>query len=71
MSPAQERAYEVKYGERPYPLATVDGIPRGDSFLVARTLAFGPLHAQGTRERWARAANGAWTLQAVIARWSY
>ena len=62
MSFEQERAFEIKYALRPYPLATVRVVENGDSALVVRQLATGPLALAVSRERWTR-AGGRWTRQ--------
>lgn len=71
MPAATERAYEAKYAERPYPLATVDGTPNSNVLVATRTTALGPLHAHGTRERWIKDASGAWRLRSTLSSWSY
>jgi hypothetical protein len=55
----QERAYEIKYAGRPYPLAFVRVAPSGDGALVSRSFAKGPLDISGSVEHWTRAA-GRW-----------
>jgi len=70
MSPDQERGYEIKYAERPYPLATVIADVRGDAATVRRSYERGPLAQSGTIERWSKHARTGWRMQAVISRWS-
>ena len=64
MSFEQERAFEIKYALRPYPLAMVRVIENGDAALVVRQLAMGPLALQTVRERWRRVA-GQWRRAAT------
>lgn len=63
----QERAFEVKYAARPYPLALLRVVMSGDGAVVARSLARGSLTAAGSTERWSR-ASGTWQRIAV-SRW--
>jgi hypothetical protein len=58
MGLSQERAYEVKYAMRPYPLAIVDVHPAGETASVVRSFAWGPLRAQSSREVWRMTASG-------------
>jgi hypothetical protein len=67
----QERAFELKYAGRPYPLATVIARVQGDTANVSRSLEYGPLRASGTEERWDKDASGAWRLRAIVSRFSY
>jgi len=55
----QERAYEIKYAGRPYPLASVRVLVNGDSALVVRQFSRGPLATTITSERWSR-EGGRW-----------
>jgi len=55
----QERAYEIKYAGRPYPLASVRVLINGDSALVVRQFSRGPLATTTTSERWSR-EGGRW-----------
>lgn len=57
MSFEQERAFEIKYALRPYPLVSVRVIENGDAALVVRQFATGPLALTTARERWGRVAN--------------
>ncbi len=59
MSLEQERAFEVKYAGRPYPLAIVRASLAGDNAVVRRSLARGPLMQSGSIERWSR-VDGRW-----------
>ncbi len=59
MSFEQERAYEIKYAVRPYPLASVRVIVNGDSALVIRQMASGPLAVKVSSERWSK-EDGVW-----------
>lgn len=67
MSLDQERAFEIKYAGKPYPLAIVRAVVTGDAALVTRSLARGPLMQSGSTERWSR-ANGEWQRTAMR-RW--
>jgi hypothetical protein len=67
----QERAFELKYAGRPYPLATVIAQVQGDTASVSRSVEYGPLHATGTGERWLKDADGTWRLRATLSRYSY
>ena len=67
----QERAFELKYAGRPYPLATVIARLHGDTASVTRSIEYGPLRASGTDERWLRDAGGTWRLSATVSRYSY
>jgi len=71
VSPAQERASEIKYGERPFPLASVIADVRGVAAKVSRSFRDGPLHAHGSLEHWLRDASGTWRLRTVQSRWNY
>ena len=70
MDPDQERAFELKYAGRPYPLATVLATVVGEGAIVSRSLEYGPLHATGSLERWTK-IDGAWRLSATVSRYSY
>jgi hypothetical protein len=63
----QERAFEIKYAGRPYPLAFVRVVQSGDGAIVTRWLAKGPLGVTGSTERWSR-AGGRWQ-RTSSARW--
>jgi hypothetical protein len=68
MSFDQERAFEIKYALRPYPLAVVRVSKIGNLTLVVRSLARGPLAAEGSSEHWIR-IGGLWHRSSV-ARWT-
>ncbi len=55
----QERAYEIKYAVRPFPLASVRVLINGDSAFVVRQFSRGPLASTVTTERWSR-TEGRW-----------
>ncbi len=59
MSLQQERAFEIKYAGRPYPLAMISASLAGDTAVVKRSLARGPLMQTGSTERWSR-LDGRW-----------
>jgi len=67
MSFDEERAFEIKYAARPYPLASVRAVVNGDSALVTRSLAQGLLSESGTTERWQR-SDGRWQ-RIAFSRW--
>lgn len=67
----QERAFELKYAGRPYPLASVVARVQGDGAIVSRSIEYGPLRASGTDERWLKDAGGTWRLSATVSRYSY
>jgi len=67
MSFDEERAFEIKYAARPYPLASVRVLLNGDSALVTRSLEQGLLSEAGATERWQR-SDGRWQRVAV-SRW--
>jgi hypothetical protein len=67
----QERAFELKYAGRPYPLATVAADIHDDRATVTRSFQYGPLHASGGIERWNRDAGGAWHLVSSESRYSF
>jgi hypothetical protein len=67
MSFDQERAFEVKYAARPYPFASVRVVVDGDSAIVTRSLARGPLAQTGATERWSR-VDGRWQ-RIASSRW--
>jgi len=67
MSFDEERAFEIKYAARPYPLASVRAVVNGDSALVTRSLAQGLLSESGTTERWQR-SDGRWQ-RIASSRW--
>jgi hypothetical protein len=67
MSFDEERAFEIKYAARPYPLASVRAFVNGDSALVTRSLAQGLLSEMGSTERWQR-SDGRWQRIAA-SRW--
>lgn len=67
MSFDEERAFEIKYATRPYPLASVRVYVNGDSALVTRSLVQGLLSETGATERWQR-SDGRWQRIAV-SRW--
>jgi len=69
LSPAAERAFEIEYAWRPYPLARVETTIAGDSATVRRTLERGPLAIDGRTERWRRDATGKWRQESVVSRW--
>jgi hypothetical protein len=59
MSFDEERAFEIKYAARPYPLASVRVVVSGDNAIVTRSLARGLLSESGATERWLR-SDGRW-----------
>ncbi|MDQ6780460.1 MAG: hypothetical protein M3Z37_04815 [Candidatus Eremiobacteraeota bacterium] len=65
MSLDQERAFEIKYAARPYPLGKVEVRLDGDTAFVQRTLWRGPLTFDTQTERWARAGS-AWRRSAIL-----
>ena len=67
MSFDQERAFEIKYAARPYPLASVRALVNGDSALVMRSFSLGLLSESGATERWQR-VDGRWQRIAA-SRW--
>ncbi len=67
----QERAFELKYAGRPYPLAIVAADIHDDRATVTRSFQYGPLHASGEVERWNRDAGGAWHLVSSESRYSF
>src|ERR1700674_1784125 len=71
MSMDQERAYELKYAGRPYPLVTVTTTPEGDDLVVTRTIEYGVLKGKGSVELWTRAGTGAWHRTSVRSSFSY
>jgi len=72
LAPDVERAFEIKYGERPYPIATVSVTPvSARRAFVDRSLEYGPLHATGSRELWEQDASGTWRLRSLIETWKY
>jgi hypothetical protein len=71
MSPDQERAYELKYAGKPYPLETVTVGVLGDEALAARSIEFAPLHATGQSERWIKTPAGGWRLAGVLSQFDY
>ena len=64
----QERAYEIKYGARPHPLATVAVSVHGEHATVLRELALAILSERGTVEDWTKTAQG-WQLRRVVQQW--
>ena len=67
----QELAREVKYAERPYPLAIVEARFADRSALIRRALFEGPLAGSGATESWTPDAGGVWRLRKVLATWEY
>jgi len=67
MSFEQERAYEIKYALRPYPIASVRVVENGDSALVVRRLALGPLAEHVASEHWTH-VGGVWQRVASSSR---
>ena len=63
MSFDQERAFEIKYSARPYPLAWVRVAANADTAIVRRQLVRGALTQSGSSERWSR-TDGRWRLVA-------
>jgi hypothetical protein len=59
LSVAQEHAFEIKYAMRPFPIAAVRVIENGDTALVVREFAMGPLAVRVARERWQQ-VSGRW-----------
>ncbi|MDQ6766989.1 MAG: hypothetical protein M3Z41_04185 [Candidatus Eremiobacteraeota bacterium] len=68
MSFDQERAFEIKYASRPYPIASVRVAISGDNAIVRRSMARGPLTVNGSIERWAR-SDGRWQ-RIASSRWT-
>ena len=67
----QERAFELKYAGRPYPLATVIAHVQGDTAAVSRSIEYGPLRGSGANESWVKDAGGTWRRSATVSRYSY
>jgi len=67
----QERAFELKYAGRPFPIASVTVSVDGDTARVTRSIEYGPLRGAGSVERWSKDAAGAWRLSATLSRYSY
>lgn len=65
MTVDQERAFEIKYAGRPYPLATVRAQINGDLAVVTRSFARGPLTQSGSLEHWMRVA-GEWKRSSIL-----
>lgn len=60
----QARAFAVKYAGWPYPIATVRATVSGDTAIVARSFATGPLMQSGSSERWSR-SSGQWERMSI------
>lgn len=67
MSFDEERAAEIKYAGRSYPLASVRVVEGGDVAMVTRTFMRGPLSLVGSSERWTK-VEGRWQ-RATISPW--
>jgi hypothetical protein len=65
----EERAFQIEYAWRPYPLSEIRVTRTADGAIVDRRIARGPLAATGAIERWSRDASGRWKFLKTVSRW--